>query len=85
MRGHNVCFYADLSMIINKISANTFSHLDLCYLNSLILISQPSLTLKAPNKNCSRQHFNFLLLSFKKIRLDFSSRGFTRNIKSYFL
>ena len=30
------------------------------------------LTLKAPNKNCSRWHFNFLLLSFKKIRLDFS-------------
>ena len=24
------------------------------------------LTLKAPNKNCSRQHFNFLLLSFKE-------------------
>ena len=22
------------------------------------------LTLKAPNKNCSRRHFNFLLLSF---------------------
>ena len=25
-----------------------------------------SLTLKAPNKNCSRWHFNFLLLSFKE-------------------
>ena len=24
------------------------------------------LTLKAPNKNCSRRHFNFLLLSFKE-------------------
>ena len=24
------------------------------------------LTLKAPNKNCSRQHFNFLLLSFEE-------------------
>ena len=23
------------------------------------------LTVKAPNKNCSRRHFNFLLLSFK--------------------
>ena len=30
------------------------------------------LALKVPNKKCSRQHFNFLLLSFKKIRLDFS-------------
>ena len=24
------------------------------------------LTLKAPNKNCSRRHFDFLLLSFEK-------------------
>ena len=24
------------------------------------------LTLKAPNKNCSRRHFNLLLLSFKE-------------------
>ena len=24
------------------------------------------LTLKAPNKNCSRQHFNILVLSFKE-------------------
>ena len=24
------------------------------------------LTLKRPNKNCSRRHFNFLLLSFKE-------------------
>ena len=30
------------------------------------------LTLKVPNKNCSRRHFNILLLSLKKIRLDFS-------------
>ena len=30
------------------------------------------LTLKALNKNCSRRHFNFLRLSFEKIRLDFS-------------
>ena len=29
-------------------------------------ISVHSLTLKAPNKNCSRRHFNFLLLSFKE-------------------
>ena len=31
-----------------------------------------NLTLKAPNKICCRRHFNFLLLPFKKIRLDFS-------------
>ena len=24
------------------------------------------LTLKGPNKNCSRRHFNFLLLSFEE-------------------
>ena len=33
------------------------------------LVSLPyflSLTLKVPNKNCSRQHFNFLLLSFEE-------------------
>ena len=34
-----------------------------------------SLTLKAPNKNCSRQQFNFLLLSFEEIRLDVSSES----------
>ena len=27
---------------------------------------QQYLTLKAPNKNCSRPHFNFLLLSFEE-------------------
>ena len=38
-----------------------------------LLFVRPSfngLTLKAPNKNCSRRHINFLLLSSKKIRLD---------------
>ena len=34
-----------------------------------------TLTLKEPNKNCSRRHFNFLLLSFVKIRLDFSCQS----------
>ena len=28
--------------------------------------SQPAITLKAPNKNCSRRHFKFLLLSFEE-------------------
>ena len=36
-------------------------------------IQKNALTLKAPNKNCSRQHFNFFTFVFrKKIRLDFS-------------
>ena len=29
-------------------------------------ISSIPLTLKAPSKNCSRRHFNFLLLSFEE-------------------
>ena len=39
---------------------------------SFMLISREThcegqlLTLKAPNKNCSRRHFNFLLLSFEE-------------------
>ena len=42
--------------------------------------TQLYLTVKVSNSNCSRRHFNFLLL--KKIRLDFHvnplpSRGFT--------
>ena len=56
------------------------------------LFDTPSyLSLKVPNKNCSRWHFKFLLLSFKKNKAWFFhvnpllSRGFTWNIKSYFL
>ena len=30
------------------------------------------ITLKASNKNCSRRHFNLLLLPFEEKRLDFS-------------
>ena len=30
------------------------------------------LAVKAPNKNCSRRHFNFFFYLLKKIRLDFS-------------
>ena len=41
------------------------------------IITEFSSILEAPNKNCSRQHFNFLLLSFKfKIRLAFSKMCF---------
>ena len=39
------------------------------------LILSLILTLKAPNKNCSRRHFKFLLLSFEKIRLDISCKS----------
>ena len=34
----------------------------------IILHKTPKLTLKAPNQNCSRRHFNFLLLSFQENR-----------------
>ena len=34
-------------------------------------IKLTTLTLKVPNKNCSRQHFNFLLLSFKENKAGF--------------
>ena len=45
-----------------------------------------SLTLKAPNKNCSRRHFNFLLLSFEENKAWFFMWIlFTWNNKSYFL
>ena len=44
------------------------------------------LALKVPNKNCSRRHFNFSLLSFKENKAWFFMRIlFTWNIKSYFL
>ena len=32
----------------------------------LLDINEGTLTLKGPNKNCSRRHFNFLLLSFEE-------------------
>ena len=52
--------------------------------------SDMMLTLKVPNKNCSRWHFNFYFYLSKKIRLDFHvnpllGRGFTWNTKFYFL
>ena len=37
-----------------------------------VLFSLTDLTLEAPNKNCSRRHFNCLLYLSKKIGLDFS-------------
>ena len=32
----------------------------------LTILKENALTLKAPNKNCSRRYFNFLLLPFKE-------------------
>ena len=53
--------------------------------------SYSEINLKAPNKNCSRRHFNFLPLSFEENKVWFfhvnplPSRGFTWSTKSYFL
>ena len=33
---------------------------------TVVYFGKDYLTLKAPNKNCSRRHFNFLLLSFEE-------------------
>ena len=33
---------------------------------SIVSLKIQILTLKAPNKNCSRRHFNFFLLSFEE-------------------
>ena len=51
-----------------KVTHSISSSLSFAFLAPKIKI----LTLKAPNKNCSRRHFNFLLLSFEELRLDFS-------------
>ena len=49
------------------------SHLMMVQMKSYMLQHIFLLTLKAPNKMCSRQHFNFFTFSvWKKIRLDFS-------------
>ena len=59
--------------------------------NIKTVTSKNDLTLKAPNKNCSRRHFKFLLFILQRKKgLIFHvnplpSRGFTWNIKSYFL
>ena len=41
-------------------------------MNTLNILIQTVVTLKAQNKNCSRRHFNFYFYLSKKIRLDFS-------------
>ena len=46
-------------------SSNSFQT-KMKWVSSCISIAFSGLTLKTPNKNCSRQHFNFLLLSFEE-------------------
>ena len=46
-----------------KSTGHEFSHFT-CLIGTWKI--KVTLTLKAPNKNCSRRHFNFLLLSFKE-------------------
>ena len=53
-------------------SCNNILLLFFFILKEVDTIDDNHLALKAPYKNCSRRHFNFLLLSSKKIRLDFS-------------
>ena len=56
-------FYCD-NVVVKMIKiTNKFLLLNIC-LNRL-------LTLKAPNKNCSRRHFKFYFYLSKKIRFDF--------------
>ena len=44
-------YYLGVNQFTDLVSVNQFMY---------------SLILKAPNKNCSREHFNFLLLSFEE-------------------
>ena len=45
--------------------------------NVSYIVAEALFSLKAPNKNCSRRHFKFLLLT-KKIRLNFSGEFSSR-------
>ena len=46
------------------------------YTKNKILLVANCLTLKAPNKNCSRRHFNFYFYVSKEIRLNVSCESF---------
>ena len=48
------------------------SNLKISFVSLSLDMSTYFLTLKVPNKNCSRQHFNFYCYLWKKIKLDFS-------------
>ena len=43
-----------------------------CHSDISIIVGITLLTLKVPNKNCSRRHFDFYFYLSKKTRLDFS-------------
>ena len=57
---YGIWLHVDVSMSVQGV------HNDFCRTSS------QSLTLKAPNKNCSRRHLIFYCSLSKKIRLDFS-------------
>ena len=59
----------EMKICYGQLSDQIFCQKKLISFDSVIV-----LILKAPNKNCSRRHFNFSLLSFEgnEIRLDFS-------------
>ena len=71
------CFYSifDGNLLANSVDPDQMPHyvvsdLGLHYL-PMTLLQAPcknGLILKAPNKNCSRRHFNFLLLAFEEIK-----------------
>ena len=54
---------------------SNFCRRKFCCLPFELLHHRQKLNPTAPNKNCSRQHFNLYLYLLKKIRLDFSSES----------
>ena len=86
-----MCYLAMYCWIIYYISqttANVWCFLKVSVLQDILWFTQKYLTLKAPNKNCSRRHLFFFIFRRKKAWFfhvnPLPSRGFTWNIKSYF-
>ena len=74
MYGINECFYGE----------RTKNYLQAIFDYLRLSLPRLYLTLKVPNKNCSRRHFNFLLLSFEENRLEISSLIFSeKKMKKY--
>ena len=69
-RKENVSFieFFQLYKILKQLYGVNYSKYNLLSFNAV-------LTLKVPNKNCSRRHFNFYFYLSKKIRLDVSSES----------
>ena len=59
-----VVMHIHLSLLYHEKGAK--SAISVSILNELQDAAETVLTIKMPNKNCSRRHFNFLLLSFKE-------------------